>query len=175
MEKLLAPDMPLSDTFDYATSWPRLNNGEFTGSEDWLRTHSHAQLIIIDSWKKVKPIVKAKASDTARGAEYKALAGLKYLVDTYNIGILLLSQSAKTSTGKACNEPYGVAGTASCVDRFLTLKQGKEAHDTLLCGSWGAYRSEADTVECIPDSWLVSPETEEEQLIKQQPILSLVR
>jgi NADPH-dependent 2,4-dienoyl-CoA reductase/sulfur reductase-like enzyme len=175
MEKLLAPDVPLSDTFDYATTWSRMNNGGLTALEDWLLTHSHAQLIIIDSWKKVKPIVRAKTGDTARSAEYKTLAGLKYLADKYNIGIVLLTQSARTAPGKHWTEPYGVAGAASCVDGFLTLKQGKKERDTLFCGSWGAYRSDADVVESIPDSWSAYTEIEEERLIKQQPVLSLVR
>ena len=175
MEKLLAPDIPFSDTFDYATTWPRMHNGGLTALEDWLRSHTHAQLIIIDSWKKVKPVVRAKTADTVRNAEYNTLAGLKYLVDAYNIGIVLLSQSARTAPGKNWHEPYGVAGAASCVDGFLTLKPGKKERDTLFYGSWGAYRSDADIVECIPDSWLVSTEIEEEQIIQQQPILSLVR
>ncbi len=176
LEQLLASGVSVPDDFDYASTWPRLNASGLSDLEEWLHAHPQARLIIIDSWKKVKPLVRAKDGDTARNAEYESLAGLKYLVDSYNVGILVLTRSARIHADKTDREPYSVTGAASCVDGFLTMKQGREESKPLLSGTWQADSTEMNfAVELTQDCWLASTEIESERLKRQKPVLALVQ
>lgn len=150
----LVSGVSLAEDFEYATTWPRLHPDGVTALEEWLHMHPRARLIIIDSWKKIKPVVTTKTGDTAQIAEYEALIGLKYLVDTYNIGILLYPRSARTPSAKTSSEPYGVTGVASCADGFLTLKQGKDQSEALLSAIWKSSRKGVHhSAEFRRDAW----------------------
>ncbi len=159
MKQLRMPGEALSDDFVYATKWARLHVGGLGALEKWLQTHQQTRLIIIDSWRKIKPLAKAGESDAMSSLEDEAMLALRYLADTYNTGIVLLARSTRTSLWKSSQQTHENADYACYIDGLFSLKQGEEATQALLSGSGRAFAGEMkQTVAFERGSWQISKE-----------------
>ncbi len=132
IESVLPPGETLSSAITCATRWEHLHTEGLAALEQWLQTHQQARLIIIDSWRKIKPLPQVSSDE-------EAIQGLKHLADMYDIAILLVSHSTRTQLWKTSQQTAEHAGNGSLIDGWLTLKQGEQARQVILAGIGRAF------------------------------------
>jgi len=126
----MGPVVP--DGFDYALSWPRLDQGGKEHLETWIQAHPQARLIIVDT--KAKIIARHKTSSrTLYEEDYEAVAPLKELADTYKVSILVIHHLRKMgSSDDILDEISGSTGTTGGVDNLLILKRERGNEHAIL-------------------------------------------
>ncbi len=121
LSTLEAHGAALSDDFEYATSWPRMDSKGIASLESWLFTHPRARLVMIDTWETVRP---SDLSDDAKVvADTESLAALRSLAETYSVSILLSFHTPKTRAGTPLNALKATTSIADHADGVLHLKR----------------------------------------------------
>src|SRR6266404_6280187 len=119
---LLASMTAVPTGIAFELRWPRLDQGGLTHLEEYLQTHPHVRLVVIDTWARVSP----KAWNRQRSQyedEYEALTPLKYLADTYRVSILAVHHLRKMRGDDVLDEITGSIGLTGAVDGALILKR----------------------------------------------------
>jgi hypothetical protein len=128
---LLASMSSVPSTIAFELRWPRLDQGGLTYLEEYLQTHPHVRLVVIDTWARVSP----KAQNRQRSQyedEYEALTPLKYLADTYRVSILAIHHLRKMRGDDVLDEITGSIGLTGAVDGALILKRERGQHEATL-------------------------------------------
>jgi len=128
---LLASMTSVPTGIAFELRWPRLDQGGLTHLEEYLQTHPHVRLVVIDTWARVSP----KAQNRQRSQyedEYEALTPLKYLADTYRVSILAIHHLRKMRGDDVLDEITGSIGLTGAVDGALILKRERGQHEATL-------------------------------------------
>lgn len=121
LRTLEARGAALSDDFEYATSWPRMDSKGIASLESWLFTHPRARLVMIDTWEKVRPT--GQEGDAEAATDSDGMAALQSLADTYLVSILVAFHLPKTGAGTPLNALKATTSIADYADGVLHLKR----------------------------------------------------
>jgi hypothetical protein len=130
-KQLLASMPSVPNTIAFELRWPRLDQGGLTHLEEYLQTHPHVRMVVIDTWARISP----KAQHRQRSQyedEYVALIPLKYLADTYRVSILAIHHLRKMRGDDVLDEITGSIGLTGAVDGALILKRERGQHEATL-------------------------------------------
>ena len=100
----------------FATEWPPLDQGGIEALEEWLRDHSRAVLVVIDTLAKVKP--KGRPNGNVYAEDYAASGDLAALARKYRVAILVLHHLRKMAAEDwldAISSTLGLVGGADAV------------------------------------------------------------
>jgi len=123
-------DFDPPDRLGFAIAWPRFDNGGLDALEDWLSHHTDARLIVIDTLAKVRPVEKANGN--VYSEDYRAIEGLKSLVDRHNVAALVIHHLRKTVSTDPLEMISGSTGLTGAVDATLVLKRERTRADAEL-------------------------------------------
>lgn len=146
LSQLLVMGASLHSDFEYATSWPCLDDDGLTDIKDWLVSHPLARLVIIDSWLEAQPRGKLYGG-AAHDADYEAFEELRQLAHTYNICILVHYHIDETTPDHLFDELTARASANACADGILHLKRvgsARSNHQAMLHGTGRAYAQGLD-------------------------------
>lgn len=131
--KQLLQEQSVPDDFDYDIECPRLDQGGYDLLEAWIKTHSRARLIVIDTWVKISPRPQGGRQRTQYEDDYDSLSQIKRLSDRYNVAILAIHHLRKTSSeDDFLDEVSGSVGVAGTVDGIIGLKRERGQFDATL-------------------------------------------
>ncbi len=105
---------------EFATQWPRLDEGGFAQLEAYIQAHPHLRCIVIDTWAKVAPRVKGRSQYEE---DYTSLSLLKQFADTYHLSILAIHHLRKAQAHDVLDEIMGSTAMIGAVDAILILKR----------------------------------------------------
>ena len=94
--KLLGTDSEWPEKFEYATEWPRANEGGLDAIKTWIKSKEAPRLIVID--------VLAAFRDRARGeknvyvADYEAIKALQLIASELHVAILIVTHLRKAAS-----------------------------------------------------------------------------
>jgi hypothetical protein len=130
-KQLLASMSSVPDAIAFELRWPRMDQGGLAYLEEYLQTHPHVRLVVVDTWARVLP----KSSNRQRSQyedDYEALTPLKYLADTYRVSILAIHHLRKMRGDDVLDEITGSIGLTGVVDGALILKRERGQHEATL-------------------------------------------
>jgi hypothetical protein len=129
--QLLALMTEVPHGLEFALDWPRLAEGGLSYLEEYLKTHPHTRLVVIDTWAKVAPRTDTRRCTQYEG-DYEALTPLKQLAETYHVSILAVHHLRKTGAADVLDEITGSTGMTGAVDGALILKRERGQLDATL-------------------------------------------
>lgn len=106
--------------FEYATEWPRANDGGLGKLREWIEKHPKARLIVVDVLAMFKPV--RGSSESLYEADYHAIKGLQGLASEFRIAIVIVHHTRKSG---AESDPFekvsGTLGLSGAADTTLIL------------------------------------------------------
>lgn len=97
----------------------------------WLDEHPDARLVMLDVFRKVKPIGDGRS--TAYDSDYDAIGPLKQLAEKYGVAIVLVHHSRKMADDSdVFNEVSGSTGLTGAVDATLIAKRARDTSEATL-------------------------------------------
>jgi AAA domain len=130
-KQLLVSMSSVPNTIAFELHWPRLDQGGLMYLEQYLRTHPHMRLVVVDTWARVSPKVQHRQRSQYED-EYAALTPLKYLADTYRVSILAIHHLRKMRGDDVLDEITGSIGLTGAVDGALILKRERGQQEATL-------------------------------------------
>jgi len=109
------------ETFDYATQWPRADQGGIDEIEQWCGKHQDARLVVIDVLAKFRAPSQGKRNIYEQ--DYAALSKLQELASRRSITILVVHHTRKGEADDPVEEISGTLGLSGAADAFLVLKK----------------------------------------------------
>lgn len=106
--------------FEYATEWPRANEGGLDYIRDWILSKNNPRLVIVDVLAMFKPVRGDKES--LYEADYGAIKGLQALAGEFGIAIVIVHHTRK---GAVESDPFekvsGTLGLSGAADTTIIL------------------------------------------------------
>lgn len=111
---------PAPDGFDYATAFPRLDEGGLDFLKGWLEEHPQARLVVIDTLAKIRP--RPRNSQGGYQEDYEALEDLLPLAAEHQVAILVVTHTRKAAATDVVDEINATTGLMGGVDGFMIVK-----------------------------------------------------
>ena len=128
LEKMLQGEAA-PNGLEVATEWERVREGGTEALEDWLKDHSDARLVVIDTLAKVRQPAKGQ---NVYAEDYAALEPLLPLAAKYGVAIVVVTHTRKLAAADPLDEISGSTGLSGGVDGFLVLKRDRGRADAYL-------------------------------------------
>ena len=122
---------PTPDNLIMSIQWPRLNEGGLEQLDQWLKEHSKARLVIVDTFGMVRPI--NRKSGDVYAEDYQNIRLLKGLADKYSVAILAVHHTNKLiKIEDPIENISGSFGLSGAADGLLIIKRERGRHDASL-------------------------------------------
>jgi hypothetical protein len=105
---------------NYATEWPRLEEGGTEALEQWLSDSPGARLVVVDTLAKIR---KPARGQNVYAEDYAALESLLPLAARYGIAIVVVHHLRKGEAVDPQDEISGSTGLAGGVDGYMILRR----------------------------------------------------
>ena len=106
--------------FQYATEWPRANEGGVEAIRDWIVSANNPRLVVVDVLMMFR--ATGNRSDNAYECDYNAIKGLQALAGEYNIAIVIVHHTRKSGSDVDPFEKVsGTLGLSGAADAALIL------------------------------------------------------
>ena len=107
--------------FEYATEWPRANEGGIDAIEEWIVSKRNPRLVVVDVLAMFKP--ERGNKDTLYEADYRSVKALQALAGKYQVAIVIVSHTRKSNGTEA--DPFekvsGTLGLSGAADTTFIL------------------------------------------------------
>ncbi|PVE23646.1 recombinase A [Microvirga sp. KLBC 81] len=120
IDKVLGPLNDWPPDFEYATEWPRANEGGLDEIRAWITNAKNPRLIIVDVLMMFRP--RSGAHDNQYEADYHAIKGLQALASEFQVAIVVVHHTRK---GGSNVDPFekvsGTLGLSGAADTTIVL------------------------------------------------------
>ncbi len=134
LNQMLGKDTPKPSNLYIATGnreVKRIGSGFETQIKQQLEEHPDIKLIIVDVYQLIALPKKGGANSYEQ--EYESLKALKKIVDTYNIGIMLITHNRKMKDGSdVFNEVSGSVAMTGSMDATWIIKKDRSSKEATL-------------------------------------------
>lgn len=127
---ITARGVSANDNFHYATDWPRTDEHGATYLDGWLADHTGAQLVVIDTLKKVRP--SRKAGEDLYDFDYHALDVFHQVATQRRVCVLIIHHTRKAESDDYLETLSGSNAIAGAVDGVMVLKKPRNNPDGIL-------------------------------------------
>jgi hypothetical protein len=106
-----------------AYKFPLVNEGGLELIEEWLIDYPEARLIVVDTLKRLRPVVRSKRNQY--DVDYEAVSGLNDLAQRYSVAILIVTHTNKQDGEEVdwFNAISGSLGLTGAVDAAMLLRR----------------------------------------------------
>ena len=111
-----------ADNLYFATQAKTLNEGLDRQLEEFLKEHTDARLIIIDTLQKVREVGGDRYSYSS---DYEVIGKLKQFADRHGVCILIVHHTRKQPAGDSFEKISGTTGLSGCADGALIMQKEK--------------------------------------------------
>jgi RecA-family ATPase len=105
---------------EFATEWPRADQGGLRNIEAWIESHPNARLIVIDTLAQFRPKTNGKAN---YADDYTVISDLQKLAGKYNVGIIIVHHDRKGEADDVFDTVSGTLGLTGAADTILVMKR----------------------------------------------------
>jgi hypothetical protein len=106
----------------FATDLPRIFEGCEDALEGWLDDHPDARLVIIDTWRCIKPAASAKASGSAYDEDARGMQALHAIAKTRpGLAIIVVHHTRKMEADDVFDTISGTHGLTGVADTLMIL------------------------------------------------------
>ncbi len=143
--------------------WKRIGQGGIEDMRLWLDAHPDARLIVIDTFKKIKP--PSNSRNQLTDEDYRAIEPLHELALEYSVGILVIMHTRKGSAEDPLDEVSGSLGLNGAADNILVLRRERGKADAVLAGDGRDVRDLGEGKAMLFDQttgvWTIAGDAEE--------------
>ena len=101
--------------------------------EEWLQANPDARLVIVDVFRKIRPLMDGRGGRSSYDEDYDTVGALKHLADRYKIAILLVHHTRKAADDSdVFNEVSGSTGLTGAADAILIAKRTRNTAEAVL-------------------------------------------
>lgn len=112
------------------TEWSRTDEGGLEDMEDWLIDHPKAILVVIDTFKRIRP--KEKGNQRLYDLDYDAIAPLAALARERRVAIVVVFHTRKGESSDPLEMVSGTLGLSGAADAVLVLRRERGQADASL-------------------------------------------
>ena len=127
---ITARGVQAGDGFHYATDWPKTDEHGATYIDTWLDGHPDAQLVVIDTLKKVRP--SRKSGEDLYDFDYHALDIFHQVATQRRVCVLIIHHTRKAESDDYLETLSGSNAIAGAVDGVMVLKKPRNNPDGIL-------------------------------------------
>src|SRR3712207_525162 len=102
------------------TEWPRIDEGGAEALDGWLKEHSTARLVVIDTLAKIRP--NAHGNNVYKD-DYQALEKLLPLAAEHGVAIVVVHHLRKMAAAEPIDEINASTGLTAGVDGFMIMRR----------------------------------------------------
>ena len=113
---------PCPEGFDYATTFPRVDQGGAELLVQWIEANPNARLIVIDTLAKIRP----RTRNQGYQEDYEAVEKIMEIANKHQIGVIIVHHTRKAEAEDVVDEINATTGLMGGVDGFLVLKTKRE-------------------------------------------------
>ncbi len=111
----------LSDKLEVVTKWPRLNEGGLEAIEEWIKRHSDPRLLMVDTFKRIRPLPRRSKDANLYDEDYDAVVQLTDLTTQYCVALGLVAHTRKAEADDVLAMISGTYGLTGAADGALVL------------------------------------------------------
>jgi len=120
IDKVLGALHEWPESFQYATEWPRANDGGVEEIENWILAARSPRLVVVDVLAMFRPT--SSRSDNPYETDYLAVKGLQGLASRYNVAIVIVHHTRKSgSEVDSFEKVSGTLGLSGGADTTIVL------------------------------------------------------
>jgi hypothetical protein len=105
--------------------WPRLDDGGIDKLDRWMDQHPRTRIIVIDTYKKVKPR-QVNKNATLYDSDYEALLPLQTWANKRAVAVVVIAHTRKSSAEDANDEISGSTGLTGVADNLVVMRKTAE-------------------------------------------------
>jgi len=114
----------------FAFEWPKIDKGGLEMLGNWLKDHSNAKLVIIDTLARIRGA--KRSGGTLYDGDYNEIAGLKRLADSHSAAFMVIHHLRKADSEDMLDLISGSTGLTAAADTIAILQRGKGQVDSEL-------------------------------------------
>jgi hypothetical protein len=106
---------------EFATDWPRANEGGIADIEEWCKSVTCPTAIAIDTLERFRP--RQTANQNSYAVDYQAVAELQKIAMKYNVAIVIVHHDRKAQADDVFDTISGTLGLSGAADNILLMKR----------------------------------------------------
>jgi hypothetical protein len=124
LTKLLGSNDDWPASFEYATEWPKANEGGLEAIRSWIKSKTNPRMITIDVLETFRSRSRG-GKENQYSADYETVKALQAIASEFNIAILIVHHVRKGSDdGDPIDKISGTLGLSGGADCLLILDSG---------------------------------------------------
>jgi hypothetical protein len=116
----------ISDRIHFATEWPRIGEGCIEGLEGWLKDHPKAKLIILDTWRAIKPMASGRGGSAYDEDAIGAAPLLEFTKAHPGLAVIVVHHVRKMESDDIFDTISGTHGLTGIFDTLMVLARHGE-------------------------------------------------
>lgn len=116
----------VSDRIHFATEWPRIGDGCIEALDDWCDEHPDARLIILDTWRAIKPLATARAGSAYDEDASGAAPLLEFTKRRPGLAVVVVHHVRKMDADDVFDTISGTHGLTGIFDTLMVLARHGE-------------------------------------------------
>ena len=153
------PDNVNLSRLTLVTQIPRQHEGGIEYIQWWLKEHSRARLVIIDTLQKFRKQLSTKGNIYSE--DYDAVSDIKKLADKVNVPFLVIHHLKKAMAEDWLNELSGSQGIAGAADTIFSLKRARTDKGGILHRTGRDVEEKDFAMELDNFSWILKDDVTE--------------
>ena len=118
---------------EYATEWPRLDEGGLDDIRNWIESKRNPALIVIDTLAMVKP-VPTRGNKSAYDLDVQAVKPLQQLASEKRVAIIVVTHTRKAESEDPLESVTSTLGLTGVADTVIVLKRGPNKGTAIMYG-----------------------------------------
>lgn len=150
-------DGKLSDKIEVVTRWPRLDEGGLEAIEEWIKRHTDARLLLVDTFKRIRPLkANHHKAATTYDVDYDDVVPLTDLTTRNCIALGLVAHTRKLEAEDALAMVSGTYGLTGAADGALILARKRNSRTATLSVIGRDVEEQELALEFTPDTFMWS-------------------
>lgn len=116
----------VSDRIHFATEWPRIGDGCIEALDDWCDEHPNARLIILDTWRAIKPLANVRGSSAYDEDATAAAPLLEFTKRRPGLAVIVVHHVRKMDADDIFDTISGTHGLTGIFDTLMVLARHGE-------------------------------------------------
>ncbi|MCI0390308.1 MAG: helicase RepA family protein [Acidobacteria bacterium] len=148
-------DGKISDRLGVVTKWPRLNQGGLEAIEEWIKRHTDARLIIVDTLKMLRGL-RSGHNQNVYDADYEDVSPLTELTTQFCLALGIVTHTRKAIADDPLATVSGSFGLTGAADGVLVLARKRNSASATLSVIGRDVEEQELALEFKPDKFLWS-------------------
>lgn len=116
---------------EFATEWPRLNEGGLEEIRNWIDSKANPALVVIDTLAMVKP-VPTRGNKSAYDLDVEALKPLHQLASDKRVSIVVVTHTRKAAAEDPVEKVNATLGLTGVADTIMLLTRGPKENSAVM-------------------------------------------